>query len=95
MANETLILSNVTAAIVQQPSGMESFNRAFDTFLSVTIPLVVFGMFGYMIYTAFQDPIDAFIAWVKDKWSDMNPPIEEHTARYTGITLDSRAEIYK
>ena len=96
MANETvLVLSNLTTAVAQT-SGMESFSKAFDTFLSVSIPLIIFGMFFYMIYTAFQDPIDRLIAWIKDKWAESNDPGEQtSTPRYTGISIDSRAEIYR
>lgn len=92
---DTLILANATVAAAA-PSGMESFSKAFDSFLSVTIPLVIFGFFFYMIYTAFQDPIDRLIGWIKDKWADANEPGEQtSTPRYTGIIIDSRAEIYK
>jgi hypothetical protein len=95
MANETLI-ADATGVVVKVADAGGGFNAAFDKFLSVVIPIAIFGMFFYMMYTAFQDPIDRLIAWIKDKWGNMNSPDEvTSTPRYSGIILDSRAEIYK
>ena len=49
MANETAII-DATGGVVAVANG--GFNAGLDKFLSVAIPLAVFGMFGFMIYNA-------------------------------------------
>ncbi len=38
---------------------------ALDQFLSIAIPVVAFGVFGFMIYKAFGEQIDRFVEWFK------------------------------
>jgi hypothetical protein len=88
MANET---GDAIAAVAGG-----GFSAGLDSFLNVAIPLVVFAMFGFMIYKAFQEPLDKLFNWIGEKWKAANaPPDEQHTSKFSGIQLDSRAEIYK
>jgi hypothetical protein len=92
MVNETFI-PVATAAATASGGG---FSAGLDKFLAVVIPIVVFGMFGFMIYKAFKEPIDKLVAWVKNKWAEFNTePEQQQTPRYSGIVFDSRAELYK
>lgn len=41
-----------------------------DKILNVVIPLVMFGLFGMLIYRAFKEPIDKAIAWARESMSN-------------------------
>jgi hypothetical protein len=94
------VINNTVAAVNNTIiNNGQSFSQILDKILSVVIPIIVFAMFGFMIYKAFQEPLDKLFAWIGDKWKESTTPKEEttHQQRFSGLTLDpnSRAELYK
>ena len=86
-----------TTVVTAVSTGM-TFNEMLDKSLAVVIPIIIFGMFGFMIYKAFKEPLDSLFSWMGDKWRGadgaQNPPAHQ-SKKFTGIILDNRADLYK
>ena len=57
-----------------------------DSFLNFIVPLVIFAMFGFMIYKNFKTEIDIFIDWIRSKMAkeDDTPQYQVYSNPYIG-----------